>query len=50
MPHSHFLLIVIVTAIMLIYKKFFKKYENEQMFLITDLVKISIFCLFPKVI
>ena len=50
MPQCHFLLIVIVIEIMLIYKEFFKNMKMRRMFLRNGLVIILIFCLFPKVI
>ena len=49
-PRCHFLLIVIVIAIILIYKEFFKTMKISRIFFRIGLVKILIFCLFPKVI
>ena len=46
MPRCHFLLIVIVIAIMLIYKEFFKKTETSKMVLRIGFAKLLIFCLF----
>ena len=50
MRFCHFLLIVIVIAIMLIYKEFFKNTKMSRMILGIGLVKILTFRLFPKVI
>ena len=46
MPRCHFLLVVIVIAIMLIYKEFFKKTETSKMVLRIVFAKLLIFCLF----
>ena len=49
MPLCHFLLIVMVIAIMLIYKEFFKNTKMRKMLLRIDVVKLLIFGLFSKV-
>ena len=50
MSRCHFLLIVIVTAIMLIYKEFFENKKMSKMLLNIAFVKLLIFRLFSKVI
>ena len=49
MPCYRFLLIVIVIAISLIYKEFFKNMKMRRMFLRIGFVKLLIFRLFSKV-
>ena len=49
MSCCHFLLVIVI-AIILICKRFFKNTKISMMFLRIDLVKILIFCLFPKVV
>ena len=50
MPSCHFLLIVIVIAVMLIYAEFFKNMEKSKMLFRIGFVKLLIFHLFSKVI
>ena len=49
-PSCHFLLIVIVIAVMLIYAEFFKNMEKSEMLFRIGFVKLLIFHLFSKVI
>ena len=54
MPCCHFLLIVIVVAVRLVYKEFFKNTRMSilliRMLLRIGFFKLLIFCLFPKFI
>ena len=50
MPRSHFLLIVIVITIMLIYKEFLKNAKMSKMLVGIGFAKLLIFRLFSKVI
>ena len=50
MPRYPFLLIVIVVAIMLMYKELFKNMKMYRMFLRIDFVKLLMFHLFSRVI
>ena len=50
MPRCHFVLIIILIAIIMIYEELFKNMNMSKMLLRIGLVKILIFSLFSKVI
>ena len=50
MPSCHFVLIIILIAIIMIYEELFKNMNMSKMLLRIGLVKILIFSLFSKVI
>ena len=50
MPRCHFVLIIILIAIIMIYEELFKNMNMSKMLLRIGLVKILIFTLFSKVI